>query len=106
MTGQGFSADVDRLTAQAGEFPALAERAGAIHRELSGTLTELGACWGTDGVGRSFAAAHAEPSGVTLDGLGSLPDQLGSVGTRFSETATAYREQDAAGAQQINAADA
>lgn len=102
----GFSADVDRLAAGAGEFPALAERAGAIHSELSGVLTELGACWGTDGVGRSFAAGHAAPAGVTLDGLGSLPDQLGSVGTRFSETATAYREQDAAGAQQINAADA
>jgi hypothetical protein len=102
----GFGADADRLTTQAGEFPELASRAGAIHRELSDTLAGLGPCWGADRIGQSFAAAHVAPADTTLAGLGELPDRIGSVGTRFSGTATAYRETDASGAQQINAADA
>lgn len=102
----GYRADADRITSQANEFPHLAERAGAIHRELSDALTALGPCWGGDRVGQSFAAVHTEPADVTLTGLGSLPDRLGSVGTRFADTATAYREQDTAGAQRINAAEA
>jgi hypothetical protein len=101
----GFNADPDRLTVQAGEFPGLASRAGAIHRELTDTLSALGPCWGTDQVGQSFAAAHVSPAGTTLTGLGELPNRIGSVGTRFSDTATAYRDTDASGAQQINAAD-
>jgi hypothetical protein len=95
----GFEADAGRLTTQAGEFPGLADRAGAIHRELSGRLTELGACWGTDQVGQSFAAVHVEPADATFGRLGSLPGQLGSVGTRFAETGSAYRAQDATGAE-------
>jgi hypothetical protein len=102
----GFAADADRLSAQAREFPELAARAGAIHRELSDSLAALGPCWGSDTVGQNFAAAHVSLADDTLAGLGQLPDQLGSVGTKFSDTATAYRDTDASGAQQINAADA
>ena len=104
MTDRGFSADADRLTARAGDFPQLAEQAGGIHRELSDTLTGLGACWGADRVGQSFAAAHTAPSDETLAGLRALPDRLGSVGTRFADTATAYRDQDTAGAQRLDTA--
>ncbi|HEV2784391.1 MAG TPA: hypothetical protein VGX25_33815 [Actinophytocola sp.] len=100
----GFTADADRLAAQAGQFPGLAERAGAIHRELSDALAETGACWGGDTVGQSFAAVHTGPADSTLGGLGALPDRLGSVGTRFADTATAYRDQDAAGARDLSAA--
>ncbi|MFL6145775.1 MAG: WXG100 family type VII secretion target [Labedaea sp.] len=101
----GFQADAGRLSTQAGEFPGLAERAGAIHRELSGTLTELGACWGSDPVGQSFAAVHVDPADATIDRLGTLPGRLGSVGTRFAETGSAYRTQDAAGADTFTGVD-
>jgi hypothetical protein len=101
----GFTADADRLTAQAGQFPELVERAGAIHRDLTAALAATGACWGSDGVGQSFAAAHTGPADSTLGGLGALPDQLRSVGTRFADTAAAYRDQDAAGARDLGAAD-
>jgi hypothetical protein len=100
----GFNVDADRLTAQAGQFPALAERAGAIHRELSEALAEAGACWGSDSVGRSFAAAHTGPADGTLTGLGGLPGRLDSVGTRLADTARGYRDQDASGARGINTA--
>jgi hypothetical protein len=102
---RGFDVDADRLTARAGEFPGLAERAGAIHRELSEALTAVGPCWGNDSVGRSFAAAHVEPADATLGALGSLPSRLGAVGTRFGDTAAAYRDLDARGAQHLTAAD-
>lgn len=100
----GFTADADRLAAQADLFPGLVERAGAIHRELSDALAETGTCWGTDTVGQSFAATHTGPADGTLGGLGGLPDRLGAVGTRFAATAAAYRDQDATGARDLTAA--
>lgn len=102
----GYTADADRLAAQAADFPELAGRVGSIHRELSAALGEAGQCWGSDQVGQSFAAAHTGPAEATLGDLGSLPDRLGSVGTRFADTATAYREQDESGAATINSAGA
>jgi hypothetical protein len=102
----GFTTDADALATRAGEFPDLAARAGAIHRELSEALSGFGPCWGTDRVGQSFAAAHTAPADATLGGLGELPDRLGSVGTRFADAAAAYRAQDAAGAVRIDAAGA
>lgn len=100
-----FEADAEALTTRAGEFPWLAEQAGTIHRELSEALGEAGSCWGGDPVGQSFAAAHVSPADGTLGRLGSLPDQLGLVGTRFADTGTAYRTQDQAGAENLTAAD-
>jgi hypothetical protein len=106
MNDHGFTADTDSLTARAAEFPDLAARAGRIHRELVDALAEVGQCWGSDRVGQSFTAVHAEPSDATLGRLGSLTGELGAVGTRLAETSTAYREQDANSAANINAADA
>ncbi len=97
-----FEADADRLTAGAGEFPALAERAGTIHRELSDTLGSIGACWGTDTIGQSFAAAHVAPADETLGRLGSLSDQLDEVGTRFAGTGSAYHDLDTGGAHRLD----
>jgi hypothetical protein len=101
----GFDVDADRLAARAAEFPGLAERAGAIHRELSDALATVGPCWGTDSVGQSFAAAHVESADATLGALGSLPSRLGEVGTRFGDTGAAYRDLDSRGAQHLTAAD-
>jgi hypothetical protein len=101
----GFNVDADRLSAQAGEFPNLADRAGTIHRELSTALGEAGPCWGSDSVGQSFAAAHVSPSETTLGTLGSLPERLGSVGTRFADSSAAYRRQEATGVEYLNSAD-
>jgi uncharacterized protein YukE len=101
----GFHADVEALTTQAGRFGGLADRAAAIHRELTDTLTGLGPCWGDDAVGQSFGAAHVAPADGTLTAIGALPDRIGGVGTRFAGTARAYHEQDASGAGTITAAD-
>lgn len=105
MNDSGYEVDTDAVSAHAKEFPGLAERAGGIHRELSETLSAIGPCWGDDGVGRSFAAAHVAPADTTLGALGSLGGLLDEVGTRFADTATAYRTQDASGAGRITAAD-
>jgi hypothetical protein len=101
----GFQVDADRLTAQAGQFEGLVGRAGAIHRELADTLGAIGRCWGTDTVGQSFDSIHTGPADDALGRIGSLPDQLGSVGTRFADTAAAYRGTDTGGATTIDAAD-
>jgi uncharacterized protein YukE len=98
MTG-AFRADPGQLADQAGQFAELADRAAAIHRELADTLAEVGPCWGTDTVGQGFAEVHAGPADATLGQLGALPARLGSVGTRFADTAAAYRQQDGAGAR-------
>jgi hypothetical protein len=100
-----FEADADQLTAGAGEFPGLAERAGTIHRELSDALTAIGPCWGNDSVGQSFAAAHVAPADTTLGSLGALPSRLDDVGTRFASTGKAYRELDTGGAHRLTAVD-
>ena len=101
----GFEADADRLITRAGEFPALAERAGTIHRELSDALGAVGPYWGNDTVGRSFAASHVAPAYSTLSTLGALPGQLGEVGTKFADTGAAYRDLDSGGAGRLTAAD-
>lgn len=101
----GFQADVEALADRAGQFGGLADRAGAIHRELTGSLTGIGSCWGNDAVGQSFGAAHVAPADGTLTGLGALPDRIDGVGGRFAGTAQAYREQDTSGAGTISSAD-
>jgi hypothetical protein len=57
-------------------------------------LSAAGPCWGTDAVGQSFAAAHADQADATLGRLTGLPERLGSVGTRFAETAAGYSSAD------------
>lgn len=101
----GFDVDVDRLSGQAGQFDGLVTRLGAIHRQLNDALAATGRCWGGDAVGQSFSAVHATPADTTFAQLTSLPDQVSSVGTRFSDTATSYASTDAAGVEHLNAAD-
>ncbi|HEX9336504.1 MAG TPA: hypothetical protein VF892_11490 [Pseudonocardiaceae bacterium] len=90
----GFEVDPVALTRHAAEFPALADRANAIHAELAAALQSAGSCWGDDEAGRSFAAGHVQPAGQTLDQLGTLPGQLADVGDRFTTTAHAYQQSD------------
>jgi hypothetical protein len=86
----GFEVDPGALAARAGEFGDLAERASAIHRDLAETLSSLGACWGEDAVGASFAAAHTPGAEATLGDLGALPGRLDEVGGLLSATASRY----------------
>lgn len=90
----GFQVDPVALARHAGEFPALADRARAIHTELAAALSAAGPCWGDDEAGRSFAAGHVQPAGQTLDLLGTLPGRLADVGDRFGATARAYQQSD------------
>ena len=94
----GFSADVGALETHAAAFKGLAERADDIRAELASALAEADQCWGTDEVGRSFAAGHAEPASAARDAVTALPAKLQDVGERFRQTAHAYRQADAAGA--------
>jgi hypothetical protein len=93
----GYDVDAELLAAQAGQFEPLSTRVAAIHRGLTEILAADGACWGTDAVGQSFSTAHAGAADDVVTRLSALPDRLGSVGTRLTETATTYSagEQDA-----------
>jgi hypothetical protein len=92
MTGGGFHADIERLERHGGEFGGHADRAGEIATRLRQTLDGLHGCWGSDEVGNSFAAGHVTEASAALSRVGSLADQLGAVGDRFTETAAAYRD--------------
>lgn len=102
MSSDGFTADAQRLAAQAEHFDGFAGRVGAIHRDLADALDAAGPCWGGDDVGQSFAAAHTGAADDTLGRLSGMPDRLGSVGTRFTETAAAYRDLDSGAAQTLS----
>ncbi len=86
----GFDVDAQRLAGQAGQFEPLSTRVAGIHRSLTDALTADGACWGTDAVGQSFSFVHAQPADDVVARLSSLAERLGSVGTRFADTATTY----------------
>ncbi|MEV0678289.1 hypothetical protein AB0I60_17415 [Actinosynnema sp. NPDC050436] len=87
----GFETDLARIEAGAADFGTFAERAGKIFGDLGGALDALGACWGDDAVGRSFASSHVRPSSDALTGLGDLGKGFDGVGDRFAETARTYR---------------
>lgn len=100
----GYTADAERLASEAGQFEGLAGRVAAIHRTLSEALAQDGACWGADAVGESFGAVHVGPADATMSRLGSLSEQLGGVGTRFSATAARYTSDDEGGVERLRAA--
>jgi hypothetical protein len=85
----GFEVDAELLADQAQQFEPLSDRVAAIHRGLADALAD-GACWGSDAVGQSFSAVHAQPADDVISRLSSLSGRLGSVGTRLSDTATTY----------------
>lgn len=86
----GFEADLARLTEGAGEFTGFAERAGGILSDLSGVLDPLGACWGSDAIGQSFASGHVVKADEALAGVTGLSARFGGVGERFAATAQTY----------------
>jgi hypothetical protein len=87
-----FSVDAEQLAERAGRFAGLAERADRIHRDLAERLGTAGQCWGTDEIGASFAAVHAEPADETLSAMGGLSGKLTDVGDRFVSNASGYAE--------------
>jgi hypothetical protein len=90
----GFEADPAKLAEGAGEFTGFAEQASKIVTELSGLLDGLGACWGSDAVGQSFASGHVAAAEESFGKLGGLHTKLGGVGERFAATAQTYRQVD------------
>ncbi|MGH3520649.1 MAG: hypothetical protein ACRDQ7_25410 [Haloechinothrix sp.] len=91
---EGFFADADRLAARSGDFDGFAERAGKAADALRSALASGGPAWGTDAVGASFAAAHADPAAHALDLIAGLRPGLGEMGTKFADAATEYRAAD------------
>ncbi|MCO1581108.1 WXG100 family type VII secretion target [Crossiella sp. SN42] len=92
----GFRTEHERLSRAAGDFDDYRERADAIAKALTAKLAELGECWGSDAVGRSFARTHVPGATKTQQRLGELPGELAEVGGKFARTAEEYRstEQD------------
>jgi hypothetical protein len=89
VTHDGYEVDAERLAGEARQFEPLSTRVAAIHRGLADALSD-GACWGTDAVGQSFSAVHAQPADDLVSRLSSLSERLGSVGTRLADTAQTY----------------
>jgi hypothetical protein len=100
-----FQADPEQLATHAGQFEGLAERAGRIHTDLRTTLDSLGAPWGDDDAGRSFAVVHAGPADETLTRLDALPGRLGDVGTRFVASARTYADAESTGVTALSELD-
>lgn len=105
MTHDGYDVDAERLAGQASQFEPLRTRVAAIHRGLAEVLSADGACWGTDAVGQSFSAVHAQPADDLVDRLSSLSGRLGSVGTRLSDTAATYGAGEEAALDRFRAAE-
>ncbi|GGM66159.1 hypothetical protein GCM10012275_40910 [Longimycelium tulufanense] len=99
----GFRVDDQRLAERAHQFDGLAERSGQIAEELNRALSGTGACWGSDEIGRSFAAVHAGPADDALGRLSGLADRLTDVGQRFAETARDYRAAESDAAARVRA---
>ena len=101
----GYSADLDKLTAGAGELRGFASQAGEVAGALDKALAAFGACWGDDAVGRSFAASHDRPSGATTGALTAFATSLGDVGDKLAATAQTYRhveESNSAGMRRLD----
>lgn len=98
----GFEVDAERLADRATQFEPLVDRLGKIHQNLSDALAG-GPCWGTDAVGQSFAAVHADPADDAMTRLSGLSDRLASVRTRFTDTATTYQSGEQTAVEHLNA---
>jgi len=101
MTGQrgtggaaGFSSDTERILDNARQLDGLAGTAEAIAAELIEAVRAAGECWGTDQVGRGFAAGHMDAAAATEAVVGSLPEQLADIGAKLAETAGVHRRAD------------
>lgn len=101
----GYVVDTEGLAGRAGQFEGLVTRLGEIRRDLTDALASTGRCWGTDAVGQSFDQVHTTPADGALARLTALPEQVGSVGGRLSETAATYRSDDESGAGRLRAAE-
>lgn len=87
---RGFETDVPALGSAAGLFPGLADRAVAVHRDLSDALADAGDCWGDDAVGESFASGHREPATAALNAFAVFGGRLTDTGGAFGDSATGY----------------
>jgi hypothetical protein len=101
----GYDVDAERLAGQASQFEPLSTRVAALHRTLTEALSADGACWGTDAVGQSFSAVHAQPADDVIARLSSLSGRLGDVGTRLSDTAATYTTGEDAALDHLNSAE-
>jgi len=101
----GYDVDAERLAGQASQFEPLSTRVAALHRTLTEALSANGACWGTDAVGQSFSAVHAQPADDVVARLSSLSGRLGDVGTRLSDTAATYTAGEDAALDHLNSAE-
>lgn len=101
----GYQADLERLTAGAGELRSLSGQAGEIAGALSKALTGFGACWGDDAAGMSFASSHEKPAGDTADAISKLATTLGDVGEKLAKTAETYRHVEVSNASALRRLD-
>ncbi|GAA5168585.1 MULTISPECIES: hypothetical protein [Amycolatopsis] len=97
----GFESDVERLSARAGEFDGLVERAARVSAELERALAGASAAWGSDAVGRSFAAAHVGAADEAAERVRGLAERLAQAGGSFAEAARRYRAGDEAAADAV-----
>lgn len=90
MPGDGYTAQPGDLQANAPKYDAVAQQVDQIRRTLSDGLEGLGACWGSDDQGQTFAAKYCPPAvslihqmSATDEGLQSIVDGICSWAQNF-----------------------
>lgn len=87
----GFRSDVEQLAGKAGEFEDHAAHARRVAEDLRRAVESAGRCWGSDEIGRSFAATHQHRAEQALEALEALPGRLDEMGAKFAASAETYR---------------
>ncbi|WP_174185789.1 WXG100 family type VII secretion target [Nocardia barduliensis] len=96
-----FSADLDRLRAQAPAFDQIGSEVAATVQRLRTTLASEGAPWGDDDAGRAFAEYYVPEHKRTMADLNSLVEVLQQAGTDLRHLAENFENQDRAVGQRI-----
>jgi hypothetical protein len=65
----GFTVQTDDLQTQGSKYSAVADAVRTAHQKLVDTLNSVGACWGSDEVGKQIEKSYVAPAMKSLDAL-------------------------------------
>ncbi|AOS65496.1 WXG100 family type VII secretion target [Actinoalloteichus hymeniacidonis] len=101
-----YLVDPDQLETRAGRFTGLSGQVEDAAAALRDALAETEGCWGSDEIGRNFAARHVGPSAEVVELLDALPGELLDMRDRLQATARDYSSVDEHNAGLVGSNDA